>query len=192
MNRKEEIVKSWKELYKTKKFEEINIKNIAEQTTFSRPSIYNYFQTKEEIFLEIIKEEYELWGNDLDNLSKEKKMSKEEYADKFSKILCKRTNLLKIQAMNMFDIEGSSRVELLTEFKVVVKDTFTKMNQSLNIVDVKNKDKFIELLMPFIHGIYPFANITDKQKKAMKDAVMEFKQIKMYDLVYDEIISLLG
>jgi AcrR family transcriptional regulator len=192
MNRKEEIVKSCKELYKTKKFEEINIKNIAEQTTFSRPSIYNYFQTKEEIFLEIIKEEYELWGNDLDNLSKEKKMSKEEYADKFSKILCKRTNLLKIQAMNMFDIEGSSRVELLTEFKVVVKDTFSKMNQSLNIVDIKDKDKFIELLMPFIHGIYPFANVTDKQKKAMKDAGMEFKQIKMYDLVYDEIISLLG
>ena len=49
--RKEEIIKACEKLYKTENFKDITIKQIGEKTTFSRTSIYNYFQTKEEIFL---------------------------------------------------------------------------------------------------------------------------------------------
>ena len=49
--RKEEIIKACTDLYDKYNFKDITIKLISEQTTFSRPSIYNYFETKEEIFL---------------------------------------------------------------------------------------------------------------------------------------------
>ena len=58
--RKEEIISACKTLYQDMSFKDITILKIAEYTTFSRASIYNYFETKEEIFLAILQKEYEL------------------------------------------------------------------------------------------------------------------------------------
>ena len=44
--RKEEIVKACERLYQTMSFREINLKEIGKVTSFTRTSIYNYFQTK--------------------------------------------------------------------------------------------------------------------------------------------------
>ena len=49
--RREEIVNACAALYETMGFKEITIRDIGEKTSFTRTSIYNYFQTKEEIFL---------------------------------------------------------------------------------------------------------------------------------------------
>lgn len=59
--RKEEIINACEKLYHTMSFKEITLKEISRETTFSRTSIYNYFQTKEEIFLALLKREYDLW-----------------------------------------------------------------------------------------------------------------------------------
>ena len=52
-NRRNEIINACKKLYETMDFKDITIKEISTATSFSRPSIYNYFETKEEIFLAI-------------------------------------------------------------------------------------------------------------------------------------------
>ena len=51
--RKNEIVSACRRLYETMSFKEITLKEIGQQTSFTRTSIYNYFETKEEIFLAI-------------------------------------------------------------------------------------------------------------------------------------------
>ena len=66
--RKEEIIAACKALYRELSFKEITIMRIADATTFSRASIYNYFETKEEIFLAILQQEYERWVADLDDI----------------------------------------------------------------------------------------------------------------------------
>ncbi len=53
--RKKEIVAACRKLYKTMRYREITLGEIAEETSFTRPSIYNYFETKEEIFLALSK-----------------------------------------------------------------------------------------------------------------------------------------
>ena len=49
--RKNEIIAACRKLYETMSFKEITLKEIGKQTSFTRTSIYNYFETKEEIFL---------------------------------------------------------------------------------------------------------------------------------------------
>ena len=49
--RREEIINACEQLYRTMSFREITLKEIGKITSFSRPTIYNYFETKEEIFL---------------------------------------------------------------------------------------------------------------------------------------------
>ena len=49
--RKEEIIDACASLYETMGFKDVTIRDIGARTSFTRTSIYNYFQTKEEIFL---------------------------------------------------------------------------------------------------------------------------------------------
>ena len=43
--RREEIVNACEKLYRTMSFGEITLKHISSATSFSRPTIYNYFET---------------------------------------------------------------------------------------------------------------------------------------------------
>ena len=80
--RKEEIVTACAELYKTMSFKDITIKEIGSATSFTRTSIYNYFQTKEEIFLALLQREYELWISRLKQIwSEHDRMTRAEFAD---------------------------------------------------------------------------------------------------------------
>ena len=70
-SRKEEIITACEELYKTMSFKEITIKEIGNATSFTLTSIYNYFQTKEEIFLALLQREYERWpGHTIKDIKK--------------------------------------------------------------------------------------------------------------------------
>lgn len=116
--RREEIINACEQLYKTMNFKDITIKEIGNVTSFKRTSIYNYFQTKEEIFLALMQREYDLWNDDLYELLNENSVfSIDELADTLAHSLEKRVLLLKLLAMNLYDIEENSRTEKLTEFK---------------------------------------------------------------------------
>ena len=66
--RREEIVNACEKLYQTMSFKEINLKEIGLVTSFSRPTIYNYFHTKEEIFLALFEREYNRWNEELETI----------------------------------------------------------------------------------------------------------------------------
>ena len=63
--RKDEIIDACAGLYEHMNFRDITIKEIGRATSFTRTSIYNYYQTKEEIFLALLQREYALWEQDL-------------------------------------------------------------------------------------------------------------------------------
>ena len=108
--RREEIINACEKLYQTMSFKEITIKEIGNVTSFTRTSIYNYFQTKEEIFLALLQREYELWIADLKQiLAENAALTKDGFADKLAHSLEKRSQLLKIMSMNHYDMETGSR-----------------------------------------------------------------------------------
>ena len=114
--RREEIVNACEKLYQTMGFKEITLKEIGKVTAFSRPTIYNYFQTKEEIFLALFKREYDRWNEELQSiLDNYEALTKEEIADKIAASLQKRQQLLRLLSMNNYEMEANSRPELLTE-----------------------------------------------------------------------------
>lgn len=45
MNGKDFLMNACKKLYESKTFKDITLKNIGEVTSFTRTSIYNYFET---------------------------------------------------------------------------------------------------------------------------------------------------
>ena len=116
--RREEIISAREKLYQTMSFKEITLKEIGNETSFSRPAIYNYFQTKEEIFLALFELEYKRWNEDLEKILEENApLTKTQVAERIARSLEKREQLLKLLSMNNYDMEANSRLELLTTFK---------------------------------------------------------------------------
>ena len=187
--RKEEIISACKTLYRDMSFKEITILKIAEYTTFSRASIYNYFETKEEIFLAILQKEYELWVADLQLLTESSEsMTKDDVAKALASSLEKRKLLLKLMSMNHYDMEENSREERLCEFKVAYGASLKAVDSMLGKfcpdMDAGARQEFLYSFFPFIYGIYPYTVVTDKQKKAMEQAKVGYTFYSIYDLAF--------
>ena len=83
-------------------FRDITLKEIGNVTSFSRPTIYNYFETKEEIFLALFEREYVRWNEALVAiLYDQESMTRSELADKIAASLAYRVQLLKLLSMNL-------------------------------------------------------------------------------------------
>ncbi len=187
--RKEEIISACKTLYKDMSFKDITIMKIAESTSFSRASIYNYFETKEEIFLAILQKEYELWVDDLNDITdRHECMTKDEIADALAASLEKRALLLKLMSMNLYDMEENSREERLVEFKIAYGSSLKAVDDLLQKfcpdMDETARREFLYSFFPFIYGIYPYTVVTEKQKAAMNRANVGYTYYSIHDLAY--------
>ena len=194
--RKEEIINACEKLYQTMNFKEITLKEIGKETSFSRTSIYNYFQTKEEIFLSLLKREYDLW---IEQLSEETEsnetMTDDEIADVLAKTLCERKQLLKIMSMNHYDLEENSRMEHLVEFKKsygkAMKTVMQLIGKFRKDMDSSKQEEFIYSFFPFMFGIFPYTVVTDKQKEAMERAGVNYIYSSLYDLTFTAVKRML-
>ena len=194
--RRDEIVAACEQLYQTMSFKDITLKEISTVTSFSRPTIYNYFQTKEEIFLALFEREYDRWNEDLEKiLSSDKAFSRTELAEHIAKSLESRKQLLKLLSMNNYDMEENSREELLASFKRAYGESLTLFREILRKHISGMSDAEVEQIMyvffPFMFGIYPYAEVTAKQKDAMKEAGVDYKYQTIYEITYNCLIRLL-
>ena len=195
--KREEIVDACEQLYQTTGFKEITLKEISKITSFSRPTIYNYFETKEEIFLALFKREYDRWNEDLQSINEEnERLTKAQLAEKIAQSLAERPQLLKLLSMNNFDMEANSRQEFLTSFKESYGGSLRRMSRLLtkfcpdmSVSDIQN---FIYIFFPFMFGIYPYTEVTEKQKTAMEEAGINYVYQTVYELTYSCLIRLLG
>ena len=175
--RREEIINACEKLYQRVSFREITLKEIGNLTSFSRPTIYNYFETKEEIFLALFQREYNRWNEDLTSiLYGNEQMTKTELAEKIALSL-------------------TGREQLLTAFKQSYGRSMQLMGMLLEkfCPDMGKEDvqNFIYIFYPFMFGIYPYTAVTEKQKTAMKEAGINFEYKTIYELTYNFLVRLL-
>lgn len=189
-NRRDEIINACAKLYESKSFRDITIKDIAALLTFGRSSIYNYFQTKEEIFLALLAREYDLWTQELNHVvDSHEKMTLDEIAETLARSLENRERLLKLLSMNHFDMEANSRQDRLTDFKASYGNSINAISRCLKKFCPSLSDKgvqdFIYSFLPFVYGIYPYAVVTEKQREAMKAANINYRYMTIYELAYN-------
>ena len=195
--RREEIVAACAELNESMSFREITIKEIGEATSFTRTSIYNYFETKEEIFLALLQKEYELWVGTMDAvIAEHPSMTRDELAQTIARTLTDRPRLLRLLSMNLFDMEANSRPERLAEFKAAFGASLNAVDRMVGKyvpeLDEAARQQFLYAFFPFIYGIYPYTSVTEKQKTAMEQAGVPYVYHSAYELTYTCLKKLLG
>ena len=194
--RKEEIISACEKLYQTMSFKDITLKEIGNETSFSRPTIYNYFQTKEEIFLALYEREYDRWNGELtDILRNNEILTKKQIAEKIATSIANREQLLKLLSMNNYDMEANSRPELLTSCKVAYGESMKNVCRILmKFWPEKSAQEirgFIYVFFPFMFGIYPYTAVTDKQRDAMKQANVDFVYHSIFEITNNCLLKIL-
>lgn len=195
--RREEIMSVCAHLYETMTFHDITLKQIGEVTSFSRPSIYNYFKTKEEIFLALFQQEYELWTDDLNRILEDNEhLDHTQLADQVARSLEKRKLLLKILSVNLYDMEENSRMERLVDFKRAYKRSTDAVKalawKFCPEMDADAVERFALVFLPFLHGVHPYAFSTPKQMEAMDQAGVPYGGRTIYSLVYEGLKNILN
>ena len=194
--RREEILDACAKLYENMSFKDITLKEIGKITSFNRTAIYNYFNSKEEIFLALMQREYECWSAEVDGLVQDhEQMTRDEIAQALSHLLEKHERLLKLLSMNHFDLEENSRYENLVEFKKAYGESIRAVARCLDKfcpeMSEQDKEEVLYVYFPFMFGIYPYAVVTAKQGKAMEDAGVGFVSHSIYELSYTCLKKLL-
>ena len=194
--RKAEILHACAALYETKDFRDITLKDIGEKTSMTRTSIYNYFRTKQEIFLALLQNEYEAWIADLQAIRRENEaMTAESFASALARSLEKRRLFLKILAMNHYDLEDSSRPENLVAFKRVYAASMRAVAACLEKffprMTADGRQGFLYAFFPFLFGVYPYTTVSDKQRRAMEEAHANYVFLSIYEITRSMALHLL-
>ena len=194
--REDEIIGACEKLYRTMSFKDVTIKEIGAVTSFTRTSIYTYFQTKEEIFLALFEREYRDWTAELDDIAADTVSDKQGLADKLARSLEKRALMLKLLAVNLYDMEENSRPERLVAFKraygASVDSLLAILEKAFPEMNGQERQSLLLTILQFLHGVYPYAFATEKQKKAMAEAGVSYEQHTIYELVSAGLLRMFG
>lgn len=195
--RKDEIIAACRKLYETMSFKEITLKEIGRQTSFTRTSIYNYFETKEEIFLALFGQEYDRFAEDLNGLrEREETLTLDALSSELARALERRPLMLKLLSMNLYDMEANSRMERLVEFKIAYGKSKDALDRCLMKfcpgLGEEGRRTFLYAFLPFVYGLYPYTFVTEKQKEAMAEAGISYAYMSPYEMAFSFIRTMLG
>ena len=169
------------------KYDDITFGKISEMTSISRPSIYNYYITKEEILLDVLEKEYLKWYENFKNSFNENfRLTKKDLSNLLINSFNNCNIFLRLLAIQYSIIEKNCSFEKLTQFKM---NTQTILNSIESVVaktfprsTPNNRSTFISALFSSIGNLYEMCNSGDTQLKAMKIANREYQLPNFKDL----------
>ena len=183
--REVEILNACEKLYENMNFRDVTVKLIGEEISCSRPSIYNYFASKEEIFLRLFEREYLSWCEELEKIG-EGDVTPDALPGKLARSLEKRRLMLKLLAVNLYDMEENSRIERLVSFKKAYGKSAALLDGLLKKAfpgrEAAERRQMLTAAFQLLHGVYPYAHATEKQKEAMDIAGIRHDNGSIYEL----------
>ena len=194
-NRQQEIIKACEELYETMEYEEISIKEIAKYTSICRSNIYNYYQTKDEIFLDILEKDYLSWMEDIkDRMTGEEEPGRESYCRNIAATAALHPRLLKLMSVHYITIEKNCSLEKLTAFKYAIHPFQETMEEILRIYFPKAPrekiQNFLFLLLSLIQGLYSMTSLCEKQVRAMQEVDPDYQMPDFTTALYQALYIL--
>lgn len=194
--RREEIITACEQLYLERDFHDVTIKDIGARTTFTRTSIYNYFETKEEIFLALLCREYLAWAADLEALAETASGGAEALAEGLAATLDRRETMLRLMSTSLFEMEAHSRVTALADFKRGCKTLMAALDGCVAAFcpekDADARERFALAFLPFVYGVWPYSTVTEKQRMAIDLAEMRYDPPGQHEMVRRGAAMLLG
>jgi AcrR family transcriptional regulator len=196
-SRQDEIINACDKLFISYGYEGVNFKAISEMTSFTRPTIYNYYKTKDEILLDLLNREMQDWQDCLiKRMNAAAEMSKEQYSRCLTELLSSHDKMLKLFSILFTFLENNSGIEKLAEFKKEVMKVMGVITASVEkyfpAAAAENRNLFVTALFAYILGLYPMSHDSQKQLEAIKLARVDYVIPDFQTMCYQGILLLLS
>jgi len=196
-NRQDEIINACYSLYSNGKYDDITFGKISEITSISRPSIYNYYITREEILLDVLEKEYFRWYENLKNSFNENiRLNKKELSELLINSFNEFDIFLRLLSIQASIIEKNCSFEKLTQFKMNTQDIYKFVENIIGKTFPRSnlgaRANFALTLFASIGNFYDICNPSDVQIKAMKVANRDYKLPEFKDLSTKYIETLIS
>jgi AcrR family transcriptional regulator len=174
------------ELYDKLHYSGLTFEEISKKLNITRPAIYKYFRTKDEILVEILLRDLDNLCNDLtDSFDSSKKYAKEEIAAIWTDVMLKNKRIMDVMSLHSSSIEKKISAEYNNGPESVIKGNIETLKELIKglvpgIDDDTAKD-FILYQISFAVGLYPFMKIK------MNDSDPN-KELFRFNRVYSENI----
>jgi len=172
-----EIVDATARLYEENRYEDITFAMIAKEADFTRSNLYRYFQTKEDIFLELMKHDIVLWRKDILEEFANDPPSLREVAEISVELILKHRRMVKLFTILFTLLEPNASLEALTAFKGKINEEIGIVAHFLSMVlpfpSVEIAVEFLSTQSSLVIGSYPMMDLTPKQIEAMDAISME-------------------
>jgi AcrR family transcriptional regulator len=165
--KRNQIVTTSSKLLKSRDYKEISIKMISENLGWAKGTIYNFFKSKEEIFIALYLIELEKWLLEIEEIFSLKE-SPEDILDIFVERHCKRVLFIKLMSILNSVLEGSLSYEASKNFKFTLLEKLIPISQKVSlskIMKVEEVGPFLIHYTAHVIGLYQMSNISDNLKR---------------------------
>ena len=104
--------------------------------------------------------------------------------------------MIKLLSTNLNEMEQNSRLEKLVEFKAAYGASIRGVGDCLQRfcpeTTEEEREGFVCSFFPFLFGIWPYAAVTEKQRRAMELAGVEYEKKSIYEVACPGVERLLG
>lgn len=191
--RKEDILMAAAELIMSEDYDNISLATISQKTSISRPSMYNYYKTKGEIFLDLMAREYADWRTELEELFP-RKVSRATFCRRLAASLLKRHLLVKLFSLRQFHLEeacGEEKMQAFDEKIAPFFDTFTEiLVKQFPSAKKSAIDMFKIQFTLYSYSVYPITQMTERQL-SNKSTISFFGKMPDVQTIYYQGLLLL-
>jgi len=190
-----EIIDATARLYETQPFDAITFVSIAKTANFTRSNLYKYFNSKEEIFFEFLKQDVIRWRKDLvKTISKKNRYSVDEFAAVWLKVQGRHGRMQDLISILYDFLEKNASIERMVDFKRLAKEEYAIVTELLcnlfSTLSPQKAVKFLNMQLAVFIGLYRMTNLSAAQKEVL--AYPEFKHLKVdYPVYYQECVKYL-
>jgi len=160
-------------LFQIQPYEAINMQEVAVQSGLAKGTLYLYFQTKEELFLAVLEQQFDGWMNEIDNTlsTLSRSTEAEVVVEAFSHSLASHPALLRLLAMSHSILEQNVNPDVVGRFKQATLTHLGKtgliLEQLLPQLQAGDGALFLLYGNALIVGLYGMANPTASAAKAL-------------------------
>jgi len=181
-------------LYDRCSWDEITLVEIGQEAGFTRSNLYKYFQTKEEIFLELMKEDLSAWRRQMEERLAGLTPDTSAFAAAWVELLLANRRMTKFMAILATTLERNVPIASLAAYKIHLLAEFTRVAEAimglfpgLNLEQVTT---FIWAHFAYSVGMSHLLAPSDLQQRAMAEAGIHCSE-KMLRTVFIEGIAAL-
>ena len=146
------IINASSDVLAVKNLNDFTLADVVERTRLSKPAIYNYFPTKEEILLQIYREKLRCWVQDLSDevTSTKHSVSKYEFDKRFVESFYAQPLLVKLTPQLTSQLEQNITAQTYSNFKLETAKIMENFATLLISVGLSNQDNGLKTALGYM------------------------------------------